>query len=108
MKVAKEKRNGSVLHYKHTTIVNDASRFINEQHCNENCPLRRHLRLPILLLETSIALLENRYSSGITHNDRHMTIVILQLQYVYSAGHRFIGHDPHWLGLDRVQTRVQK
>ncbi len=104
MKVTKEKRNTSGLHYKHTTIVNDAARFISEQHYNENCPLR----IPILLLETSILLLESIYSSGITHNDRHMTIVIQQLQYVYSAGLRFIGHDPHWLGLDRVQTRVQK
>ncbi len=68
MKVTKEKRNGSVLYYKHTKIVNDASRIISEQHYNEKC----HLRLPILLLE-------NIYSSGITHNDRHMTIVILQL-----------------------------
>jgi hypothetical protein len=103
LKVINEKRNTSGLNYKHITIVNDASRFLSEQHYNEKC----HLRLPILLLETSILLLESIYSSGITHNDRHMTIVILQLQYVYSAGLRFIGHDPHWLGLDGVQTRVQ-
>jgi hypothetical protein len=67
------------LYYKIITIVNDASRAGSKCHHN----LEHQLRLSIMLLDSSIMLLElammlpeNIYSTGITHEDRHMAIVM--------------------------------
>jgi hypothetical protein len=45
--------------------------------------LECHLWLSIELLESSIMLLDNIYSTGVTHDDRHITI-----KHFYSTGHR--------------------
>jgi hypothetical protein len=43
-----------------------------------------NLSLLFMLLDLSIRLLDNIYSTGVTHDDRHMVI-----KYFYSIGHRF-------------------
>jgi hypothetical protein len=40
------------------------------------------LEVSFMLLESSIRLLENIYSTGFTHDDRH-----LRMSYFYSTGH---------------------
>jgi hypothetical protein len=40
------------------------------------------LEMSFMLLETSITLLENIYSTGVTHDDHNMTI-----EMFYSIGH---------------------
>jgi deoxyxylulose-5-phosphate synthase len=59
------------LYYKNIAIVNDNSRVISERHHN----LERHLQSSIMLLESSITLLENIYSKAITNDDRNKFIV---------------------------------
>ncbi len=60
------------LFYKNITIVNDASWVTSEWRHN----MERHLQLSITLLELSTTLPENIYSTGITHDDGHVMIVI--------------------------------
>ncbi len=59
--------------------------------------LERHLRLSITVLEFSITFLENNYSTGVTHDNCHMTIKI----FLGGTGHcthinittlHFLGH----------------
>jgi hypothetical protein len=45
--------------------------------------LECHLWLSIELLESSIMLLDNNNITGVTHDDRHMTI-----KHIYNTGHR--------------------
>ncbi len=68
----KWKKHSSGLYYKNIMIVNDASRVISEW-CHN---LKHHLRSSIMLPEQSIMLLDNINSTGVTHDDRHMTIII--------------------------------
>jgi hypothetical protein len=69
----------SGLHYKNITVVNDASRVISEwchnleHHSQSSITL---LESSIMLLELSVMLLESIYSTGITHDDLHMKIII--------------------------------
>ncbi len=60
------------LYHKHTTIVNDDSRVIRMMLQVVASPTI----VILMTLELSFMLLENIYSTGITHDDRHMTILI--------------------------------
>jgi hypothetical protein len=70
------------LYYKHIIIINDDSRVVSKRHSK----LWRHflatLEVSFRLLESSIMLLVNIYSTGITHDNCH-----LRLSYFYSTGH---------------------
>ncbi len=62
------------LYYKNITIVNDTSRVVRM-----TPQLGASLMiviLTIMLLQLSIMLLENIYSTGVTHDNRHMMIKI--------------------------------
>jgi hypothetical protein len=66
-------------YYKNIMIANDASWVISEWRHNLECRLQSsitHLESSIMLLELSIALLENIYSTGVTHDVRHVMIII--------------------------------
>ena len=62
----------SGVYYKHITIVNDDSRVIILTLQVVASPTIVILKT----LEVSFMLLENIYSTGTTHDDRHMTNVI--------------------------------
>jgi hypothetical protein len=62
----------SGLHYKHIIIVNDDSRVVRMTFQVVASPTI----VILMTLEVSFMLLENIYSTGITHDDHHMTIVI--------------------------------
>ncbi len=64
--------NSCGLYYKNLMIVNDNH--------NDATIWSIILQLSITLLESSIMLPKDIYSTGITHNDHHMTIIIC-LQY---------------------------
>ncbi len=60
-------------------IVSDTSRVVSEWTHNLEHNLRSSsalLESSIMLLESSIALLENIYSTGISHDNRHVMIII--------------------------------
>ncbi len=62
------------LYYKNITIVNDTSRVVRM-----TPQLGASLMiviLTIMLLQLSIMLLDNVYSTGVTHDNRHMMIKI--------------------------------
>jgi hypothetical protein len=63
------------MHYKHITIVNDDSRVISKWR-SQLCPhFLTTLEVSLMLLESSITLLENIYSTSINHDYRHIFIV---------------------------------
>ncbi len=62
----------SGLHYKNITIVNDDSTVVRMTVQVVASPTI----VILMTLEVSFMLLENIYITGITHDDRHMTIVI--------------------------------
>jgi hypothetical protein len=67
------------LYYKNIMIVNDAAKVISEGRHNLEHHLRSSITLLesfIMLLELSIMLLDNMYSTGITHDNHHMMIII--------------------------------
>jgi hypothetical protein len=51
-------------------ISNDAARGVKRHH-----NLKNHLRLTITLLELSITILENIYSTGVTNDDQNILIL---------------------------------
>ncbi len=66
------------LSYKIIKIINDASKVMSEWRHN----LEHHLRLPIMLQESSITSSENIYSTGVTYEDRHMMIRMFIVQVI--------------------------
>ncbi len=58
----------SGLYYKHITIVNDNSVMMLQV-------VASHTIVILITLEVSFMLLANIYSSGITHDDRHVMII---------------------------------
>ncbi len=59
------------LYYKHIMIIDDNSRVIRMMLKIVASPTI----VILMTLEVTLMLLENIYSSGITHDDNHMTIV---------------------------------
>ncbi len=57
------------LYYKHITIVNDNSIMALQV-------VASHIIIILMTLEVSFMLLANIYSRGVTHDNRHVTIVI--------------------------------
>jgi hypothetical protein len=79
----------SGLYYKHITIVNDESRVVGKLTLQIVASLMIVILMTVevsfMFLESSIMLLENIFSTGITHDGRH-----LQSSYFYSTGHRSV------------------
>ncbi len=66
------------LYYKNITIVNDTSEVVKMMLQDVVSPAI----VILMTLEVSFILLDNIFSTGITHDDRH-----LQLSYCYSTVH---------------------
>jgi hypothetical protein len=66
------------LYYKNITIVNDTSRVIRVTIVSDT-PLSPMIVI-LMTLEALFMLLEHIYSTGVTHDDRH-----LRLSYFYST-----------------------
>jgi hypothetical protein len=66
------------LYYKHITIINDDSRvviIIPQLGASVTIVILMTPKVSFMLLESSIMLLENIYSTGITNDDCHIFIV---------------------------------
>ncbi len=73
------------LYYKNITIVNDTSRVVRmtpQLEASLTIIILITLEVLLMLLESSIMLLENIFNTGLTHHDCH-----LLLSYLYSTGH---------------------
>jgi len=71
-KISKKKKS-SGLYYKNITIVIDASKVASEwRHY-----LEHHMRSSVTVLELSIMLLENIYSTGVNRDNLNMMINIM-------------------------------
>ncbi len=67
------------LYYKNITIVNDTSRVFTmtpQLGASLTIIILMTLGVSFMLLELSIMLLDNVYSTGVTHDDRHIMIKI--------------------------------
>jgi hypothetical protein len=60
------------LYCKHITMVNDNSRFVSQSRSKLWCHFLISLEVSFMLLDSSIMLLENIYSTGITYDDHHL------------------------------------
>ncbi len=89
--IEKQKQNNVVpsfntkirLYYKNIMIINDTFRVVRMTIVSDSPSCA--LIIILTILEMSSIVPENIYSTGITHDDRH-----LQLPYFYSTGHRFV------------------
>jgi hypothetical protein len=72
-KISYENSNTRKYYYKHFTIVNDNSRVVKMMLQIVASPMI----IILMTLQVSFMLLVNIYSTGITHDNRHITIVYL-------------------------------
>jgi hypothetical protein len=83
------------LDYKNITTVNDTSRVIImmlQLGALHRIIILTTLDVSFMLLELSIMLLENIYSTGVTHDNRH-----LQSSYFYSTGHSLLWYTKNFV-----------